>query len=45
MRFLFTINVLPSLGLGAYLAEFGQKSTQLQSAFSEIRRALGAATG
>jgi hypothetical protein len=44
-RFLFTINVLPSLGLGAYLAEFGQRSTQLQSAFSEIRRTLGTATG
>jgi hypothetical protein len=44
-QFLFTINVLPSLGLGAYLAEFGKRSTQLQLAFREIRGALDAATG
>jgi hypothetical protein len=44
-RYLFTINVLPSLGLGAYLAEFGKRSTQLQLAFREIRGALSAATG
>jgi hypothetical protein len=43
--FLFTINVLPSLDLGAYLAEFAARSTQLQLAFSEIRGALDAATG
>ena len=44
-RFLFTINVLPSLGLGAYLAEFSKRATQLQLAFREIRGALAAATG
>jgi len=44
-QFLFTINVLPSLGLGAYLAEFGKRSTQLQLAFREIKGALDAATG
>jgi len=43
-RFLFTINVLPSLGLGAYLAEFTKRATQLQLAFSEVRGALDAAT-
>ena len=40
VQFLFTINGLPSLGLGAYLAEFGKRSTQLQMAFSEITRGI-----
>ena len=44
-RFLFSINVLPSLGLGAYLAEFTQRATQLQLDFREVRGALAAETG
>jgi hypothetical protein len=44
-RFLFTINVLPSLDLGAYLAEFSKRATQLQLDFREVRGALAAESG
>jgi hypothetical protein len=44
-RFIFTINVLPSLGLGAYLAEFEQRSVQLESALHKIRGTLDEAAG
>jgi hypothetical protein len=44
-RFLFNINVLPSLDLGAYLAEFTKRATQLQLDFREVRGALAAETG
>jgi hypothetical protein len=41
--FLSTINGLPSLGLGTYLAELGKRFTQLQITFSEIQRELSPA--
>lgn len=43
-QFLGTINVLPSLDLGTYLAEAGRRSTQLQAALSELRGELHTAT-
>jgi hypothetical protein len=43
VQFLTTINGLPSLGLGTYLAELGKRLTQLQTTFSEVQRELRAA--
>jgi hypothetical protein len=45
VQFLGTINGLPSLGLGTYLAEVGKRSTQLQMAFSEVQGELRTGTG
>ena len=44
-QFLSTINGLPSLDLGAYLAEVSKRSTQLQMAFSAVEADLHTATG
>ena len=44
VQFVSTIDGLPSLGLGTYLAEFGKRSTQLQTTLSETQRELHTAT-
>jgi hypothetical protein len=44
LQFLGTLDGLPSVGLGTYLAEVGRRSTQLQMAFSEVVGDLRAAT-
>jgi hypothetical protein len=43
VQFLSTINGLPSLSLGTYLAELGKRLTQLQTTFSEVQGKLRAA--
>jgi hypothetical protein len=45
VQFVSTIDGLPSLGLGTYLAEVGKRSTQLQMAFSEVQGELRTGTG
>jgi hypothetical protein len=44
MPFLSTINGLPSLNLGTYLAEFSKRSSDLQLAFGEVEAQLRAST-
>jgi hypothetical protein len=44
VQFVSTIDGLPPLGLGTYLAEFGTRSTQLQTTLSETQRELRTAT-
>ena len=43
-QYLSTVNTLPSLDLGTYLAEVSRRSAQLQMAFSEVKGALHAPT-
>jgi hypothetical protein len=40
LQFLDTLDGLPSLRLGTYLAEVGKRSTQLQTAFRQVDREL-----
>jgi hypothetical protein len=44
LQFLDTLDGLPSLGLGSYLAEVGKRSTQLQTVFGQVDRKLHTAT-
>ena len=45
VQFLSSVNGLPSLDLGTYLAEVARRSAQLQMAYSEVKGALHASTG
>ena len=40
LQFLDTLDGLPSLGLGTYLAEVGKRSTQLQTVFGQVEGTL-----
>ena len=44
LQFLDTLDGLPSLGLGSYLAEVGKRSTQLQTVFGQVEGELHTAT-